>query len=54
MRRLWDAPHGIRVNRWKGRLYEQYTRQDYPMGNAENISQYYKALYMASKMTPIY
>jgi len=35
MCRLCEAPHGSRVNGWKGRVYEQYTRQDYPMGNAE-------------------
>ena len=26
----------------KKRVYEQYTRQDHPMGNTEQILQYYK------------
>jgi len=32
MSRLGEAPHGSRVYRRKRRVYEQYTRQDYPMG----------------------
>ena len=29
------APHGSRVYGRKSRVYEQYTRQDHPMGNTE-------------------
>jgi len=35
MRRLGEAPNGSHVNRRKGHVYKQYTRQDYPMGNAK-------------------
>ena len=35
MSRFGMAPHESRVYRRKSRVYEQYTRQDHPMGNAE-------------------
>jgi len=39
---------GPRVYGRKGRVYEQYTRQDHPIGNTENILQYYKSTYTLS------
>ena len=42
--RTGDAPHGTRVYGRKYRVYEQYTRQDHPMGNTEQIVQYYKQI----------
>ena len=41
MSRLVEAPHGSRVYRRNSRVYGQYTRQDHPMGNTEQILQYY-------------
>ena len=40
--RTGHAPHGSCVYGRKSRGYEQYTRQDHPMRNAEKILQYYK------------
>ena len=48
MRRLVEAPHGSRVNRWKGRVYKQYTRQDYPMGNAVKLQYYEYIVYVVN------
>ena len=49
--RTGEASHGSHVYGRESRVYEQYTRQNHPMGNTEQILHYYKYKHLSLPLT---